>query len=192
MNIEIRKYNSEFSLNSDSRTVTGYGAVFDSESQNIGWIEVIHKGAITEDTIKSSDIFAKFNHDNSKILARSKNGEGSLSLTIDDRGLKYSFEAPKTALGDEVLEYINRRDITASSFSFSVSPEEGSEKWYKKDGKIYRDIYKIAALYDVAPVFQPAYEDTSCNVSARFKEVEKTSLEIDSKMDLVMKEINLL
>jgi phage head maturation protease len=52
---------------------------------------------------------------------------------------------------------------------------------------IYRDIYKIDRLYDVSPVFQPAYEATTC--SARFAEVKAKSEEVDAKMNLLKEEI---
>ena len=183
---EQRQIQSDFQI--ESRIVEGYATVFESESENIGWIEVIHRGAITEETIKNSDVFAKFNHDSNKILARSKYGNGSLLLEVDDNGLRYAFEAPNTELGNELLDYLNRGDITSSSFSFSIDRNDSTaERWYKKNGTIYRDIYKIEKLYDVSPVFQPAYEATSC--SARFEEVKANSDEVDAKMNLIKEEI---
>lgn len=185
--MELRQIDANFKTSED-RTVEGYATVFESPSQYIGWVETIHRGAITEETIKESDVLAKFNHNDEKVLARSNKGNGSLLLEIDDNGLRYMFEAPKTNLGDELLEYLHRGDITQSSFAFTVSKEENAERWYKKDGMIYRDIYKIDKLYDVSPVFQPAYEATSC--SARFADVKAKSDEIDNKMNLIMDEIN--
>lgn len=185
---ELRQINSQFKTNEEDRTVEGYATVFEKPSEYIGWIEVIHRGAITEDTIKNSDVLAKFNHNDDKVLARSNKGSGSLLLEIDDNGLRYMFDAPKTALGDELLEYLHRGDITQSSFAFTISKDEGSERWYKQNGIIYRDIYKIERLYDVSPVFQPAYSDTSC--SARFADIKAKSDEVDNKMNLIMKEIN--
>lgn len=187
MTMETRQINSEFKV--DSRTVEGYAACFNEPSVNIGWIEVIHKGAITNDTIINSDVFAKFNHADDKVLARSKNGNGSLLLEVDERGLRYMFDAPNTALGDELLEYLNRGDITSSSFAFGINPKDkDAERWYKKDGTIYRDIFRIEKLYDVSPVFQPAYEATSC--SARFAEVKAKSDEIDKIMNIYKEEIS--
>jgi HK97 family phage prohead protease len=186
MKMETRQLNSEFKV--DSRTVEGYAACFDTPSVNIGWIEIIHRGAITEDTIKNSDVLAKFNHSDDKVLARSKNGSGSLLLEVDNIGLRYMFDAPNTALGNELLEYLQRGDITSSSFAFTIPNEAGAERWYKKDGQIYRDIYKIDKLFDVSPVFQPAYEATSC--SARYSEVKALSDEVDSIMNLYKEEID--
>ena len=180
----------DLNFNEENRTVEGMAVVFESPSEDLGWTETIHRGAITEDTIKASDVLAKFNHQDDKVLARSKFGEGSLLLEVTDKGVQYMFEAPKTALGDELLEYLHRGDITQSSFAFTIPQEVGAERWYKKDGKIYRDIYKIDRLYDVSPVFQPAYNATTC--SARFAEVKAKSDEIDAKMKLLEEEINSL
>lgn len=191
-NTEIRSIsNAEIRIDKESRLVEGYGVVFESQSEDLGFFETIHRGAITDQTIKESDVFARFNHDNNKILARSKNGKGSLVLEVDDRGVKYMFEAPKTALGDELLEYLERGDITASSFAFTIDPEDKTaEKWTNRDGKLYRDIYHINRLYDVAPVFQPAYEATSC--SKRFDEVKQTADEINGILNALKDEINAL
>lgn len=177
---------SPLQLNTETRTVTGMAVVFNSDSENIGFIERIHPEAITDETISRSDVLAKFNHDDNKVLARSKYGKGSLKLSVDSRGVSYEFESPKTALGDELLEYLNRGDISASSFAFTISKEEGAERWTKQNGIIYRDIYKIDKLYDVSPVFNPAYEATTC--SKRFQDVQKLSNEIDAKMDLIKTE----
>lgn len=177
-------------LSFDDRHVSGYALVFEAPSDNLSWIETIKRGAITEDVIRNSIVLARLNHDDAKVLARSRYGEGSLTLTLDDVGLKYDFDAPNTALGDELLEYLRRGDITSSSFCFSISQEPGAEKWYKKDGKIYRDIYKIDKLFDIAPCFIAAYESTSC--SKRFSEVESLSKEIDDQMNKIKLEIDLI
>jgi len=190
MNKEIRQIESNFNLDEQGRTVEGYAAVFDTPSKNIGWTEVIHKGAITNETIIDSDIFALFNHDEGKVLARSNHGEGSLLLEVDNNGLRYLFDSPKTALGDELLEYLKRGDIKNSSFAFSVSRDANSERWYKQNGEMRRDIYKIERLYDVSPVFSPAYEATSC--SKRYEEVKATSEEIDKQMNIYKEEIEKL
>ena len=187
---EIRQLNNNITSNSESRTVEGYAVVFDSWSENLGFYELIHRGAITEETIANSDILCKFNHNDEKVLARSKNGTGSLLLEVDDKGVRYLFEAPHTQLGDELLEHLHRGDITSSSFAFTVSSEAGSERWYKEDGILYREIFKIDRLYDVSPVWNPAYSATSC--SARSQEMVNKSNVIDNKMNALLDEIDSL
>lgn len=188
MNNEKVYYRSpEVTYDPNSRKVEGYAVVFDSPSENMGFIETIKRGAITEDTIKNSDVLARFNHNPEKVLARSKYGSGSLQLVVDDIGVRYSFEAPHTQLGDELLEHLHRGDITSSSFAFTISSEKGSERWYKQDGQLYRDIYKIDRLYDVAPVWVPAYEATTC--SARCLEMVEKSQILEEKYNALIREI---
>jgi HK97 family phage prohead protease len=168
MNKEIRSI--EIRAVEYSRTVEGYALVFNSLSKDLGGFrEEILPDAL-DGVIERSDIMALLNHDNSRgILARSRYGKGSLSLQIDDYGLKYRFEAPRTALGDELLEYLTRNDITSSSFAFTVS----EDNWKKEeDGSYIRTIRKFDKLFDVSPVFEPAYDATSV-VCARFAEIQE-------------------
>ena len=161
-NIEIRATNSTPVVNQDSRTVEGYAVVFNSQSEDLGFYETINPAAITEEVLMRSDVFCLFNHDQDKVLARSKYGTGSLQLQLDEQGLKYTFTAPNTDLGDELLEYLRRGDIDSSSFAFTVSTDEGSEVWTTgTDGRQYREILKIDELHDVSPVWNPAYTSTS-------------------------------
>lgn len=157
---EVRKAEDD----PESRRVSGYAAVFGSSSLPLmDWDhgefeEVIDRNAF-DGVIEQSDVFAVLNHDNSRgVLGRSVNGTGSLSLSVDDHGLRYEFDAPRTTLGDELLEGLRRGDITASSFAFSVQ----DERWEEQEDKTYkRTILKIGRLYDVSPVYNPAYPDTS-------------------------------
>lgn len=175
------------SADSESRTVEGYGCVFDSQSENLGWFETIHQGAITEDIINASDCFAKLNHRDDAVLARSKNGKGSLLLEVDEKGLHYLFDAPHTAAGDELLEHLKRGEITQSSFAFVISDEEGAENWRNENGVLYRDIFKICYVADISPVYQPAYTATEC--SKRGSEMITKNEEINAKMNALQSEI---
>lgn len=153
----------------DSRTVEGYALVFNTMSKDLGSFREIILPEAIGDAIERSDIMALLNHDSSRgILARSRFGIGSLSLEVDEKGLRYRFEAPQTALGDELLCYLKRGDITSSSFAFTVS----EDMWTKEsDGTYIRTIKKFDRLFDVSPVFEPAYAETS--VCARFEEIKE-------------------
>lgn len=171
-------------INVDTRTIEGYAIVFDSPSEDMGFFETISPSAVTEDVINRSDVFALFNHDTNKVLARCKYGKGSLTLALDDRGLKYSFTVPKTELGNELLEHLERGEIDGSSFAFIVSSEDGSEVWENINGTTHRTINKIECLVDVSPIWTPAYSATS--VSARA--LEKLNEMEQEKLNEVTKE----
>lgn len=165
--------NSEIRAAADSREVDGYALLFNTLSRNLGGFrEKIDPEAI-EGVIDASDVMAVLNHDNSRgILARSRFGKGSLALSADEKGLRYVFDAPRTALGDECLEYLRRGDITQSSFAFTVK-EDSWEK--QEDGTYIRTIKKFDRLYDVSPVFEPAYfgTDVKCRSFEDFKAEEE-------------------
>ena len=147
------------------RIVEGYALVFDTPSTGLrDFHEVIHRGAL-DGVLEQSDVFALLDHNQSRgVLARSNKGTGSLTLSIDERGLKYSFEVPDTALGAEVYQGVQRGDIAGSSFSFTVK----KDRWERGgDGVVLRHIDEIAMLYDVSPVYRPAYDATSVSVDRR-------------------------
>lgn len=190
-NIQIRANEG-----ANSRHVEGYAMTFDTQSEFLGFYETIERGAITQELVDSCDVFACFNHDMNKVLARSNNGQGSLKLTVDDIGLKYEFDAPNTELGNELIEYLMRGDINKSSFAFYIDPaDEDTETWTSKDGVYFRTIHKIAAIRDVGPVWQPAYNSTSVSKRALDKvdELENERIEnLNKALDLKYKEIELL
>lgn len=186
MEKEIRNISNQIKRsNEESRLVEGVAVVFNSDSQDMGFIERISPNAITQETLDNSDVFVYLNHDSSRgVLARSRYGMGSLSLALADDGLHYSFEAPKTALGDELLSYLSRGEINTSSFAFTL-PKEGGDKWYRTaDGTLRRDILKIDRLYDVSPTFEPAYLATSVS-SRKLDDIKAT----DDKLEALRKEI---
>ena len=174
----------------DSRHVEGYAVVFESQSEDLGFFETIERGAITQELVNNSDVFALLNHDDDKVLARSNKGVGSLTLTVDERGLKYEFDAADTQLGNDLLEYLKRGEISTSSFCFAIdSKDPEAETWERKNGANYRTIHKIAFLHDVSPVWNAAYSATSVSQRALDKvkelEEEERQAEEEKKQQLI-------
>ena len=171
MEKEVRNI-GEIRANAESRNVDGYALVFNSLSEDLGGFREQILPEAVNGVIEKSDVMAVLNHDVSRgILARSRYGNGSLSLEADEKGLRYRFDAPHTALGDECLEYLIRGDINQSSFAFAVA----EDRWDKQpDGTYIRTIKRFERLYDVSPVFTPAYASTSvsCRSFDEFKAAE--------------------
>lgn len=194
-NIETRNngYMITRSLEDNSRHVEGYAVVFDSLSEDLGFFEVIERGAITQELLDESDIFCLLNHDDDKVLARSNKGQGSLTLTVDDIGVKYAFDCADTQVGNDLLEYIKRGEIVASSFCFAIDDsDDTAESWEYKDGKAFRTIHKIAWMHDVSPVWNPAYSATSVSQRSldKAKELqEQRNKEILSNLDKIYEDI---
>jgi len=145
----------------DKPKVRGYASVFNRESENLGGFHaVIAPGAF--DNVLNDDVRALLNHDPNFILARSKNGSGTLSMKVDETGLYYEFDAPDTQAGRDLMESLRRGDIDQSSFSFTVEKDEWEQPNEAEGRKLAkRTITKVARLYDVSPVTYPAYPDAT-------------------------------
>ncbi len=161
--IEVRCQTSELRTNAEGRTIVGYAAKFERWSEPImGWFkEQIARDAFSECDV--TDVIMCFNHNIDSILARTTSG--TLTLSTDDEGLRFEFEAPATTMGNDMLELVRRGDISKCSFKFTV--EEDEWRYADKENKLEYDertIRKIAKLYDVSLVVYPAYSDTEAGV----------------------------
>ena len=160
---DIRIEQRDAASGGSGRTIVGYAAKFDSWSEPImGWfVEQIRQGAF--DGCDMSDAIMCFNHNVDDILART--ASGTLTLSVDKVGLMFSFEAPATSKGNDMVELVRRGDIDKCSFRFAVEQDE----WIYADGKNgldydRRTIIKFSKLYDVALVVYPAYKDTEASL----------------------------
>ena len=166
---------SELRAGGDSRKIEGRSIVFNSLSQDFGgWKEEISPDAISDEIINASDILFLLNHSDSRgILGRKRKGSGSLSTEIREDGVYFSFDAPQTSLGDELLEYLRGGDITQCSFAFTVDDDDWKEQ---EDGSYIRTIKKFHRIYDMSAVYTPAYTDTEVKC-ARFAEIKAQEAE---------------
>lgn len=138
--------------------IEGYAAVFNKDSEDMGFIERIAPGAFKK-ALKISDVRALFNHDSNIILGRTT--AGTLELKEDKNGLFMSVTPPDTQLiRDMVLSPIERGDITQQSFGFTVKADEWKNLDDDKETPV-RTITEIRELFDVSPVTYPAYPDTA-------------------------------
>ena len=153
--------------------VEGYAIVFDEETligdEERGFIETIDKNALKETNMK--DVPFKYNHnDVTLILARTRNG--SLSLEVDEKGLKIRAELIDTTSNVDIYKSIVAGLLDKMSFAFTVK----SQSW-DRSGKIpKRTITAIDRLFDVSVVDLPAYDQTSIQASARSLELVETEL----------------
>ena len=193
--MEKRIYNLESRIEKredGKEVVIGYGSVFNSRSENLGgFYEYIDANAITNDTIKNSDVRALINHDPNLILARSKNGEGNLKLSIDERGLRYEYEMPDLSYARDLSINLKNGNISQSSFAFTIA--SNGEKWdTDKEGRDIRTITKIDRLFDISSVTYPAYPDASSDlvVAQRSLSLYKENKEKkEEENDLVMRSL---
>ena len=184
-------FRSTLDSESEGRTIKGVAIVFNSWSRDLGGFkERILPGAVTQDLVNRSDIIANCEHDSRNyMMARSRNGKGTLSLSLEDDGLHFSFEAPTTPKGEELLYHVRNGNIDECSFAFTISPEKDSEKWYKdSEGNFLRDIKRIGGLYDISLVAHAAYGDTYC-YTRDLESIKERSKELNDKLDSMMREV---
>lgn len=184
----------------ESRTITGYAILFGVpsaplyEDEDEVCREVIAPSAVTKELLDGSDIKMTMFHDRQLILARSKNGSGTLSYSIDEKGVKFEFDAPHTADGDKALELVRRGDIAGCSFAFSTHYYNNGfvARSAKKvvDGKteVTFTVNVITGIYDFTLAADPAYPDTSCEAEGRELFSSLKAAEQPEKKDEVMRE----
>ena len=170
MNKELRAGESAKTESTENTVkVSGYAAVFNSETNIGGWYrEQIAPGAFA-DAVKSDDVRFLVNHSGLP-LARTKSG--TLTLREDDHGF---FIEAELDLNDPDVKSIEskmkRGDLDEMSFAFS--PEV--EKWDDSGDVPLRTLEKVN-LFDVAIVTYPAYGDTEIGLRSleNFKNEQKT------------------
>ena len=138
--------------------IEGYAALFNSPTEIGGWFrEEILPGAF--DDVLKDDVRCLFNHNANNVLARSQEGAGTLSLSVDSTGLKYSYATPNRSYARDLADAIESGDISQSSFGFTVA----ESIWVENDNEEIdlRQIKKVKQLFDVSPVTFPAYSDTT-------------------------------
>ena len=155
-----------------SRTIVGYAILFNTPSAPL-WSdedeearEIIAPEAITKELLDGCDIKFTMFHDRQLILARSKNGAGTLSYTVDEKGVAFEFEAPNTTDGDKALELVKRGDLAGCSFMFSTHYWDEafvSRTVEVRDGRAYitYTVKAVTGVYDMTLAADPAYPDTS-------------------------------
>ena len=161
-NVEFRATEEEGKM-----ILEGYPVIFNQETligdPEWGWYEVIDKKAL--DDADLSDVPLKYNHGDAKgILARTRNG--SLKLTIDNKGLKMRAELIDTTDNVDIYKCVKSGLLDKMSFAFNVIEDNVEQKVGETPR---RTITKIGRLFDVAVVDLPAYDQTS--IYARSKEI---------------------
>lgn len=176
----------EVSIRSDGegKLIVGYAAVFNKLSRIIVengklFYEKIHPNAFDDVLSKELNVVANMYHDDERILARTKSG--TLILSVDDYGLKYTFSAPNTSIGRDAVELLERGDIFESSFKYFFSPKDLT--WSRDEkGVAIRTVNKVSVLKDVALVINGAFAATDVGIARRsLEEFEQREQEENRK-----------
>lgn len=149
----------------DEMTLEGYAAVYNSETDLGHFREVIKPGAF--DDVLDNDVRALINHDPNLILGRTNNG--TLELSVDERGLKYKVKLGNQQYAKDFYESVKRGDISQSSFAFTIDKQSWNEE------RTVRSVDKVRQLLDVSPVTYPAYAAATVQARDQQPEIEEAN-----------------
>ena len=150
----------EVRANADgSPVITGYAAVFNRRSSDMGFVETIDPAAFNR-TLTQADVRGLGNHEPDWLLGRSKSG--TLRLSADGVGLNYEIDVNESDPdGVRAIEKVRRGDMDGSSFSFQTIRDE----WNWDATPPERRLLEVV-LIDVGPVTFPAYPDSTATARA--------------------------
>ena len=188
---EYRAISFDASASADSRTISGL-IPYNSLSAYMGFYEKLQPGCFSKSLSEQSDIRALIEHSDQRLLARTKNG--SLKLEDSTEALRFTFEAPNTTEGDDILTMVREGLVSGCSFGMIVM----SENYDYEDGKEVRTIIEARLLEISLVLSEPAYPDTvvyTRSLSSAFSEgkeltdEDKTAIqtEIDKLQSLLPK-----
>jgi HK97 family phage prohead protease len=153
---------------SEDEYIVGYAAKFGVLSLDLGdFVERIDPGAFgivaeRRGRRRPLETRALWNHDANYPLARYP---GTLSMSVDEIGLRYEFPVPDTTYGRDIASNIRAGIVKGSSFSFTVP--SGGDSWAVEDGRSVRTIQRVDSLIDLGPVCFPAYPDADVTIAQR-------------------------
>jgi len=162
--------------------ITGYAAVFYRAGDAGTEFELYHR--VTErimptafdKALAGADVRALFNHNSAMVLGRST--AGTLRLSKDATGLRYEIDPPNTQAARDLIESIQRGDISGSSFAFVPTATT-----YRDDGPLTYLEREEVELIDVGPVTFPAYSGATTGVRASAGDIDAIRAEIANRRD---------
>ncbi len=175
--LELREQGDEMSL-------TGYAALFNSRSENLGgFTEVIAPGAFSRSLKSRNDIKLLWNHDTSAVLGSTR--AGTLKLYEDEKGLRVEAILPNTTHGRDAKELIKRKDVTGFSFGFTI-PGRGGDEWNAEGTE---RTLKSVRLHEVSLTPFPAYTATNGTAQVRGldKLAKRAEVDADALADSLIK-----
>ena len=160
---------------SESRTIEGYVLKFGVRSVLLRdwwnpYYEILEPGCVTREMLDKCNIPLTMFHDRELVIARSKNGKGTLNYTVDGLGTQFNADVARTADGDKALELVRRGDLDGCSFVYSTDEMDPEAVTYEASGEkdadgndiLLRHVWRIDSITDFTLTGNAAYEQTEC------------------------------
>jgi len=177
IDFELRVENAEI----EGMRFTGYAAVFNSDSEPLPFIETISPGAFKKSLRSRNEIKMFMNHNMDYVLGSTRSK--TLRIKEDDKGLLVSAILPNTTVGRDLSVLMQRGDVHAMSFGFSVP--RGGDK-YSEDGT--KRVLNEIRLHEVSIVTGfPAYEATTASVRTIEILARRTNVDADALSDALLR-----
>lgn len=154
----------ELRAEGDGMTFSGYAAVFDSWSEDLGGFrERIRPGAFDKTLTEKRAIKMFWNHNSDIALGSTRT---NLALTTDKRGLLATAKLPDTTAGRDMAELVRSGIVDSMSFGFQAIKEAWDDNGTKRE-------LVEARLFEVSPVTGwPAYPATSASVRELAEQID--------------------
>ena len=156
------EFRSTGGLSSNGKKLSGYAAIFNSEADLGGFVEVVRNGAFRKSLEGGTNIRALYHHQGDALLGTTRGG--TLKLKEDANGLTFELALPDTTHGRDLAILVDRGDVAGCSFGFRV--RDGGDRWEQRGGQLVRELLDVD-LVEITLTADPAYQDTTVAMRSR-------------------------
>ena len=156
------EFRSTGGLSSNGKKLTGYAAIFNSEADLGGFVEVVRNGARRKSPEGGTNIRALYQHQGDALRGTTRGG--TLKLKEDAHGLAFELALPDTTHGRDLAILVDRGDVAGCSFGFRV--RDGGDRWEQRGGQLVRELLDVD-LVEITLTADPAYQDTTVAMRSR-------------------------
>ncbi len=161
-----------------SQEITGYAIRFNEWCKTDRYNRcMLIKEALSKEVLK--DVRLLFNHDWNKVLARQ--GAGTLTLTIDDKGLRYTSSLTNTSYAKEVFNMIKSNNYNCCEIKVKYN-EKYSKRSYNAKEQVYETIVsKVDEIVEISILDEPDVNNNKVYAKDRendLKRIKKLKEEI--------------
>lgn len=158
--VEYRGWSPEQSevraIDGDGMSFSGYAAVFDSRSEDMGFVETVAPGAFDRTLRSRNEVKGFVNHNLDMPIGSTR--AKTMRLSVDERGLFAEIDLPDTTYGRDLSVSVARGDVSTMSFGFSTVRDEWNED-YSERRLIEVRLHEVSVVSGFA-----AYSKTTASV----------------------------
>lgn len=163
-----------------TRTLVGL-IPYSSPSSGLPWTETIAPGAFRDALKPAADVLMLRDHDTSLLLGRTL--ANTLTLQDSSEGLTFRCKLPNTSAANDLIESMNRKDITGVSFGFVANDDE----WASDGAGNLSRVLRHVTLSEISVTSFAAYPAASAAVRSivpkEFRPLLTRSVDVEDGQD---------